>query len=84
MVFSSNLHLDIPDLLELPDSLHINIDFEKVRGSDEGKGRKTRGSRRSDPCGGGQDGWMAASHAMERRERGKMEGGEGRQDGDEE
>lgn len=49
------------------------------------RGRRMR--RRRDPCGGGQDGWMAGSHAKERKEGGrmggKMEGGEVMQDGGE-
>lgn len=52
------------------------------KGQTEGKGGRRGGWRRRDPCGGGQDGWMAGSHAKEKREGGKMEGGEGTQDGD--
>lgn len=56
----------------------------RSEGQTEGKGGRRGGRRRRDPCGGRQDGWMAGLHAMERREGGKMEGGEGTQDGDKE
>lgn len=37
-------------------------------GQKKGKRRGTGGRRSRDPCGGVQDGWMAASHAKERKE----------------
>lgn len=57
---------------------------QRVRKGEKEETRRAEEER--DPCGGGQDGWTAGSHAKERKKggRGKLDRGEGKQDEDKE
>lgn len=53
--------------------LNLSVWFRSA-GQKRGKGGdQAGGGRERDPCGGGQDGWTAGSHAKERKEGGREE-----------